>query len=473
MAVQAVESNVQVLSTTECDASFFKVRLVEGKASECFAEGTAAVPNSEGGFDIFVDTQDSRCLQKAGRSVGALGLLKVKVSLDESLKNTCTLNELSATQFTLGMYTETMERTGMAVGFALDEATLAAVKRNVTFITLGRIFANSPNNKYHTVELLETYVESLVKAFNEHGQNQGYGAGASASAGKLSFTMYKPGDEFFTNNCIGLETVGKSSSHEPCLGVLDFVGEGASEDVVDIALVGKGIAFDTGGNDIKPPKFMETMHTDKSGLVYVAAATVLAAAMGVKKHIRCYMPCAENMVSGNSMVPGDIITYPNGVTVEIGNTDAEGRLILADGLILASKDKPKFILDAATLTGAAKIAVGRDMCAVLCRSNKIDEQLEQAFNYTNEDFWCLPMREYHKRYITAKRADICNTSHGDGAPGSSTAAAFLSFFVDPNIKWTHLDLSNAYQRESSPYLGTGSTGSTIYALAHWLVGAQY
>ncbi len=453
-------TKIEILGLSAADESFFKVRLTYGKAPACFAEGTNAIPNAQGGFDIFVDKQDNRGIQKAGRTVGGLGLSKVCVLVDE--KADIKLDAMDAAQFVIGMYSEPLERTGMAVAFDMNDAMLESARRDVEFITLSRIFANSPDNLYHTVDLVNKYFAALEDAFKRFG-----------GKGKLSFQVIKKGDKVFDEECIGLQTVGNSSVNEPCLGIIDYIGEGASADKVDFALVGKGIAFDTGGNDIKGAKYMETMRTDKSGLIYVAAATVLAAAMGAGKHIRCYMPCAENMVSGNAMVPGDIITYPNKVSVEIGNTDAEGRLILADALLQAAKDKPAYILDAATLTGAAKIAVGRDMCAVLCRTNKVDEQLEQAFAYTKEEYWLLPMREYHKRYITARRADISNTGHGEGAPGSSTAAAFLSFFVQPDQKWTHLDLSNAYQAESSPYLAPGSTGNTVYALAHWLVGAHY
>lgn len=450
---------IDIISYHSCDASFMAVHLTTKAAPDCFVEGTSMWPNEHCGFNVHVDLSDERALQAAGRTIAAAGLNKVKVTTSE---NDLRFDVITATQFVLAMYSDTLENSGFSVALELDVPNLEAVRRNVSIITLGRVFANSPNNIYHTTELLEVYFKALEQAFT---QNKGQG--------QLSFKIYKAGDALFDDNCVGLKTVGQSSAYEPCLGVVDYIGPGADENKVDIALVGKGIAFDTGGYDLKPSNYMQTMHTDKSGMIYMAAATILAGAMGAGKHVRCYMPCAENRISANSMVTGDIITYPNGVKVEIGNTDAEGRLILADALILASKDQPKFILDSATLTGAAKIAVGRDMCAVLSRSNKMDPQLEQAFNYTKEEYWLLPLREYHKRYIKAKRATIANTSHGDGAPGASTAAAFLSYFVDPNIKWTHIDLSNAYNKESSPYLGTGSTGSTILAIAHWLVGSQY
>ncbi len=456
---------IEIVNLAAVDDSFGQVRLVKGTAAPCYLEGTAAVPNREGGFDVLVDSTDSRALQKAGRTIGSLGLTKVAVTLADDLG--LELTDLAATQLIIGLYSEPAARVGLTVALELKDAVLQAVRRDVTFITLGRIFANSSNNQYHTIDLVQTYYQQLQEAFFQFGKEYG------GAEGKLSFKLYMAGDELFDQNCVGLQTVGNSAQHQPCLGVIDYVGPNAKDDVVDIVLVGKGIAFDSGGYDLKPSKFMETMRTDKSGLIYVAAATMLAAAMGAHKHLRCYLPCCENRVSSSAMVPGDIITYPNKVTVEIGNTDAEGRLILADALLLGCKDQPKFILDAATLTGAAKIAIGRDMCAILCRESKLDDQLTQAFDYTKEEYWQLPLKEYHKRYITAKRADISNTSHGDGAPGASTAAAFLSFFVDSNIKWAHLDLANAYQQDNSPYLASGSTGNTILALAHWLVGAQY
>lgn len=449
---------IQLVNFQGVDETFFTVNIVAGQAPQCFVEGTASVPNAQGGFDIFVDPNEQLALQKAGRIVGGLGLNKVRVVVNESFA----LNTLTATQFVVGMYSEVLERQGFAVAFDLNEAELSSVERNVKFITLARIFANSPNNLYHTVDLLEQYYAALKQAFEE-----------SKAPGTLSFELYKKGDQLFDEQCIGLQAVGNSSAHEPCLGVIDYVGPNADQDKVDITLVGKGIAFDTGGYDLKPSKFMETMRTDKTGLITVAAALGLAGAMGADKHLRCYLPCCENMVSGTAMVPGDILHYPNGVSVEIANTDAEGRLILADALLLACKDQPKYLLDAATLTGAAKIAIGRDMTAALTRNNKLDEQLEQAYNYTGEEIWLLPLKDYHKRYITAKRADIANSASQEGSPGASTAAAFLSFFVKSNQAWTHLDLSNAYMTGGSPYLAVGSTGSNVLSLAHWMVAAHY
>lgn len=449
---------IQLVNFQGADETFFTVNVTTGKIPQCFVEGTNSVPNAQGGFDVFVDPNEQLALQKAGRIVGSLGLNKVRVVVDPAF----TLNALNATQFVIGMYSEVLERQGFAVALDLNDAELSSVERNVKFITLARIFANSPNNLYHTVDLLNSYYDALSQAFTE-----------SKAQGSLSFKLYKKGDALFDEQCVGLQAVGNSSAHEPCLGVIDYVGPNADPNKVDIALVGKGIAFDTGGYDLKPTKFMETMRTDKTGLITVAAAVALAGAMGADKHLRCYLPCAENMVSGTAMVPGDILHYPNGVSVEIANTDAEGRLILADALLLACKDQPKYLLDAATLTGAAKIAIGRDMTAALTRNNKLDEQLEQAYTYTGEEIWLLPLKDYHKRYITAKRADIANSASQEGGPGASTAAAFLSFFVEPNQPWTHLDLANAYMTGASPFLAPGSTGANVLSLAHWMVAAHY
>lgn len=168
------------------------------------------------------------------------------------------------------------------------------------------------------------------------------------------------------------------------------------------------------------------------------------------------------------MLPGDIVTYPNGISVEINNTDAEGRLVLADGLLQAGEDKAQYVLDMATLTGAAKIAVGRDMFSVLTKEKELDKSLVSAFEKTGEMYWQLPLAQYHRRFLSSRRATVTNSGHGEGAPGSSVAASFLEQFVDKNTPWVHIDLSSAYLPDGSPFLAAGPTGSTILGLATWL-----
>ena len=233
-------------------------------------------------------------------------------------------------------------------------------------------------------------------------------------------------------------------------------------------MVGKGITFDTGGYSLKPEKFMETMRTDKTAVIYLSGALCLALKLGLKKRCRLYLCCSENMVSGRGMLPGDIIKYPNDISVEINNTDAEGRLVLADGLLKASLDNPAFILDMATLTGAAKVAVGRDMFSVLTRESALDPSLKSALDGCGEMYWQLPLAPYHRRFLSSRRATVTNSGHGEGAPGSSVAASFLEQFVKKDIPWVHIDLSSAYLPDGSPFLAAGPTGSTILGLATFL-----
>ena len=213
---------------------------------------------------------------------------------------------------------------------------------------------------------------------------------------------------------------------------------------------------------------METMRTDKTAVIYLSGALCLALKLGLKKRCRLYLCCSENMVSGRGMLPGDIIKYPNDISVEINNTDAEGRLVLADGLLKASADNPAFIIDMATLTGAAKVAVGRDMFSVLTREQSLDSGLKSAFDNCDEMYWQLPLAPYHRRFLSSRRATVTNSGHGEGAPGSSVAASFLEQFVKKDIPWVHIDLSSAYLPDGSPFLAAGPTGSTILGLATFL-----
>lgn len=189
---------------------------------------------------------------------------------------------------------------------------------------------------------------------------------------------------------------------------LDFNPTGDENAPVLACLVGKGITFDTGGYSLKPSDGMSTMRTDMGGAALVSRALAFAISRGLNKRVKLYLCCAENMVSHNAFKLGDIITYRNGVTVEVLNTDAEGRLVLADGLIDASKQNPQFIIDAATLTGAAKVAVGNDYHSVLSMDDNLTNALFSSAKDENEPFWRLPFEELHRGQISSSFADIAN-----------------------------------------------------------------
>jgi len=176
------------------------------------------------------------------------------------------------------------------------------------------------------------------------------------------------------------------------------------------------------------------------------------------------------MISSHAFKLNDIITYKNGVTVEVLNTDAEGRLVLADGLIEADAQNPQFIIDAATLTGAAKRAVGNDYHSVLSMDEQLVADLLQQAEQTQELFWRLPFASFHRPLVTSAFADIGNSGYPDTSPGASTATAFLSYFVkNYQQHWLHLDCSATYRKSSNELWATGATGIGVQTLANLLL----
>ncbi len=268
----------------------------------------------------------------------------------------------------------------------------------------------------------------------------------------------------------GIWTVGKGSANSPAMLQLDFNPTGNPDAPVLACLVGKGITFDTGGYSLKPSDSMSTMRTDMGGSALVTGALGLAIARGLKQRVKLYLCCAENMVSSRAFKLGDIITYRNGVTAEVNNTDAEGRLVLADGLIDADKQNAQFIIDCATLTGAAKIAVGNDYHSVLSMDDQLVNDLFTAAKAENEPFWRLPFEPFHRSQISSAFADISNTGSVPVGAGASTATAFLSYFVkNYQQNWLHIDCSATFRKNASDLWAVGATGIGVKTLANLLL----
>lgn len=283
-------------------------------------------------------------------------------------------------------------------------------------------------------------------------------AGGRFSIKKIS------GSELDSAGFSGIATVGQGSVNPPCLYILDYAPSGDTAPVF-MSLAGKGITFDTGGYSLKPSGLMKSMHSDMGGSATVAGALALLALSGFPGRVRAYLACAENMISGSAMRVGDIIRYRNGKTVVIDNTDAEGRLVLADALLAAAGDGG-YILDAATLTGAAKVALGREYHAVLSLSDSLAESFIRAAGSVSEYAWRLPLEEFHLDLVKSGLADITN-SVPDG-PGATTAAAFLAQFVANREKWLHLDLSASYQKTPGFGYGLGARGHGIRSIARFV-----
>ena len=269
---------------------------------------------------------------------------------------------------------------------------------------------------------------------------------------------------------IGCYEVGRGSVRPPALLKLDYHPRGTDQPVVT-SLVGKGITFDSGGYSIKPNEGMFSMKFDMAGAATVVGALALAMMRGLDTRVRLYLCCAENLVSGHAYKLGDILRYPNGVSVEIANTDAEGRLVLADGLLLASADKPKQILDAATLTGAAFNAVGPEFNAIFTREKGLADRYLALAEKNQERHWPLPLEPFHGKACPSPYADTMNSRpiKGGGPGGASNAAAFLSRFVDPDTAWVHVDLAAAYNEKDTARHGAGATGQGTLTLAAALV----
>lgn len=212
------------------------------------------------------------------------------------------------------------------------------------------------------------------------------------------------------------------------------------------------------------------MRTDMGGAALLSGALAFAITRGLKQRVKLYLCCAENMVSHNAFKLGDIITYRNEVAVEVLNTDAEGRLVLADGLIDASEQKAQFIIDAATLTGAAKVAVGNDYHSVLSMDDELTAQLLNSAKAENEPFWRLPFEEFHRGQISSSFADIANIGSVPVGAGASTATAFLSYFVkDYTQNWLHIDASATFRKMASDLWSAGATGIGIKTIANLLL----
>jgi len=243
------------------------------------------------------------------------------------------------------------------------------------------------------------------------------------------------GDELLTENYPTIHAVGRAAADAPRLIDLRW----GPEDAPKLTLVGKGVCFDSGGLDLKSSANMKLMKKDMGGAAIVLglARTIMDA--GLKLRLRVLIPAVENAVSGNAFRPLDIITTRKGMTVEIGNTDAEGRLILCDALAEADREKPDLLLDLATLTGAARVALGPDLVPVYTADEGLAGEILAAGERENDPFWRMPLWKPYRRMLDSKIADINNASDSTHA-GSITAALFLQEFVSPNTLWAHFDV---------------------------------
>jgi leucyl aminopeptidase len=260
----------------------------------------------------------------------------------------------------------------------------------------------------------------------------------------------------------GLIGVGQGSVRPPRLIRLSYTHPEATRTV---AFVGKGITFDSGGLSLKPPKSMETMKCDMSGAAAVLAATIAAADLALPVNVVGYLCAAENMPGGAAQRPSDIIKIYGGKTVEVLNTDAEGRLVLADGIVRAGEDNPVLIVDVATLTGAATVALGMRTAGVMGSSDEVAAAVAATMRTVGEPAWPMPFPEELRSGLDSTVADMTNVASDRGG-GMLTAGLFLKEFVPDGVAWAHLDIAGPAFNEKAPfgYTPKGGTGAAARAL---------
>lgn len=318
-----------------------------------------------------------------------------------------------------------------------------AVKEGVYFT---RTLANEPANVI--------YPESFIGRLQERYKDL-----------PLEFTIFRK-KELEENNMGGILAVGGGSSKEPALCVVRYT-PAASGSGKHISLVGKGVTFDSGGISIKPPDNMGWMRADMAGAAVVAGTLLTAALLGVEHQITGVMPLAENMLDGSSMRPGDIVITASGKSIEVDNTDAEGRMILADALHYAGLQKPDQIIDLATLTGACAVALGLTVAGLFTKDETLAADLYNSGLHTYERVWRLPMWDEYHTYNSSDVADVKNVGGRYG--GAITAAKFLENFVDSAIPWAHIDIAAPSMMNShNNYQKTYMTGFGVRLLTDYL-----
>jgi leucyl aminopeptidase len=348
------------------------------------------------------------------------------------------LGAYSFTAFRGARYRSTARRT---VTVLVPDAVTADAKRGLReaqaladAVTLARDLVNTPPNALPPAALADAAAEAV--------------AGLPVDVRVWDVTALEE------DGCGGILAVGQGSSRPPRLVRLDYAPEGAR---AHLALVGKGITFDTGGISIKPADSMHEMKGDMAGAAAVIAAVRAIAALDVPVHVTGWVPTAENMPSDTAQRPGDVITIHGGTTVEVLNTDAEGRLVLADALVMAAAERPDLIIDIATLTGAQRIALGLRTAGAMGNNPNARDAVVAAADEAGEQLWAMPLPDDLRAALDSSVADLANI--GERLGGMLSAGVFLAEFVPADQPWVHLDIAGPAYNTKAPYGYTPSGGT--------------
>jgi leucyl aminopeptidase len=324
----------------------------------------------------------------------------------------------------------------------VPDAAYATVATQADAVALTRDLINTPAN--------DMGPEQLEKA-----------ARALARKHRARISVIR-GEALLKRNFPLIHAVGRAADRAPRLIDMSWGPRSAPK----VTLVGKGVCFDTGGLDIKPSRGMLLMKKDMGGAANVLGLASMVMAAGLKIRLRVLIPAVENAIAGNAFRPGDVLPSRKGMTVEIGNTDAEGRLILADALALADEEAPELLVDMATLTGAARVALGADIAPFYTDDDALADQLAKAGGARADPVWRMPLWNGYDRKLDSKVADVGNVTT-DGFAGSITAALFLRRFVERSRAWTHFDIYG-WCPSDRPHCPVGGEAQGIRALFHLL-----
>jgi leucyl aminopeptidase len=388
---------------------------------------------------------------QAGRQARALSARSLVLALGDSLDGRLAIEAVSAGNYDWDRFKREEARTP-----ALETLTILG-DGHVVDVEGSRIRAAWQGRARDLVNLpaADLYPESLADWAREH-------------LGALEHVTVEVWDEdrLRAEDCVGILAVGQGSARRPRLIKASYRPEGA---VDHVGLVGKGITFDAGGLSLKPTSGMQTMRCDMGGSATVLAAFGAAAEQGLPIALDVWVGAAENLLGGEAFKLGDILTYKNGVTVEIHNTDAEGRLVLADCLIRACEvEGVSHVVDAATLTGACVVAVGPDFTGLFTDDDGLATALVDAADAAGEGLWRLPLHAPYNQMLKGTWSQIKNV--GGRAAGATTAALFLQHFVD-GPAWAHLDIAgSSFHDKASGSYAAGATGEPVRSLVTWLEG---
>ncbi|WP_347252517.1 leucyl aminopeptidase family protein, partial [Legionella sp.] len=270
------------------------------------------------------------------------------------------------------------------------------------------------------------------------------------------------GNELLVSNLQAIHTVGRASARPPRLLMLSW----GDETHPRLTLIGKGVCFDSGGLDLKPSAAMRLMKKDMGGAAHAIGLAQWVMAKRLPVHLRVFIPAVENAVGSDSFRPGDIIKMYNGLTVEVDNTDAEGRLVLADAMAKACEEHSDLLIDFATLTGAARVAVGTEMAAMFCNNDELAQTILESSKAVDDPIWRLPLFAGYEEMLNSTVADLLNASPLPYA-GAITAALFLQRFIPKSLPWVHFDIM-AWNISTKPGKPEGGEAMALRALMHYL-----